>query len=208
MIKADWKNSSGGLSVVFVLAADATKSVVGPEGDIAAALQKNRAGLTIADDADLSHLGGSRCAILESMLGLRKLLRARRSGSLLALTVAYSLAVQAMMASVGFSMSAPDQGGHVICSFTSGPSAHTPATSGDRQNPGPQPHCPFCFIAAQSAGLIATMGEALAFPAYAGMQIADKFSVHIGDKALVSQFRARGLSKLGVAMTNAPENRR
>jgi hypothetical protein len=35
------------------------------------------------------------------------------------------------------------------------------------------------------------MGEALAFPAYAGMQIADKFSVHIGDKALVSQFRRK-----------------
>ena len=47
--------------------------------------KKNRAGLTIPDDADLSHLGGSRCAILKSMLGLRKLLRARRSGSLLAL---------------------------------------------------------------------------------------------------------------------------
>jgi hypothetical protein len=125
------------------------------------------------------------------MLGLRKLLRARRSGSLLALTVAYSLAVQAMMASVGLSMSAPDQGGQVTCSFTSGPSAHTPATSGDRQNPGPQPRCPFCFIAAQSAGHIATMGEALAFPAYAGMQIADKFSVHIGYKALVSQFRRK-----------------
>ena len=96
-----------------------------------------------------------------------------------------------MMASVGLSMSAPDQGGHVICSFTSGPSAHTPATSGDRQNPGPQPHCPFCFIAAQSAGHIATMGEALPLPAYGGMQIADKFSVHIGDKALVSQYRRK-----------------
>jgi hypothetical protein len=35
------------------------------------------------------------------------------------------------------------------------------------------------------------MGEAPAFPAYAGMQIADKFSVHIGDKALVSQFRRK-----------------
>jgi hypothetical protein len=96
-----------------------------------------------------------------------------------------------MMASVGLSMSAPDQGGHVICSFTSGPIAHKPATSGDRQNPGPQPHCPFCFIASQIAGHIATMGEALAFPAYAGMQIADKFSLHIGDKALVSQFRRK-----------------
>jgi hypothetical protein len=73
-----------------------------------------------------------------------------------------------MMASVGLSMSAPDQGGHVICSFTSGPSAHT-----------------------QTAEHIATMGEAPAFPAYAGMQIADKFSVHIGDKALVSQFRRK-----------------
>jgi hypothetical protein len=96
-----------------------------------------------------------------------------------------------MMASVGLSMSAPDQGGQVICSFTSSPSAHTPATSGDRQNPGPQPHCPFCFIAAQSTGHIATMGEAPAFAAYAGVQIADKFSVHIGDKALVWQFRRK-----------------
>jgi hypothetical protein len=75
-----------------------------------------------------------------------------------------------MMASVGLSMSAPDQRGHIICSFTSGPSAHTPATSG---------------------GHIATMGEALPLPAYGGMQIADKFSVHIGDKALVSQYRRK-----------------
>ena len=55
---------------------------------------KNRAGLTIPDDADLSHLGGSRRAILQSMLGLRKLLRARQSGRLLDLTVAYSLEIR------------------------------------------------------------------------------------------------------------------
>ena len=35
------------------------------------------------------------------------------------------------------------------------------------------------------------MGEALPLPAYGGMQIADEFLVHIGDKALVSQFRRK-----------------
>ena len=119
------------------------------------------------------------------MLGLRKLLRARRSGSLLALTVAYSLAVQAMMASVGLSMSAPDQA-HSSFSFRPRLSPHTATV-----NPRPQPHCPFCFIAAQSAGHIATMGEAPAFPAYAGMQIADKFRSISATKRLFRSFAVR-----------------
>jgi hypothetical protein len=83
--------------------------------------------------------------------------------------VAYALAVQAMMASVGLGMSAgasPD--GFVLCSFASDQTAKEPARDGGRK-PTPAPQCPFCFVAAQSTGHIATVGDAPAFPAYAGL---------------------------------------
>lgn len=106
----------------------------------------------------------------------------------MALTVAYSLAIQAMMASIGFGMSAgaaSDQLGFVLCSYASHQSAPAP---GDRQ--APTPPCPFCFVAAQSAGHVATAGEAPAFPAYAGSLIA-ALSQPLGDGTLVRQFRHR-----------------
>ena len=106
----------------------------------------------------------------------------------MAVYVAYSLAIQAMMASVGLGMSAaaaPDQASFVLCSFASHHAAPAP---GDRQTPTPQ--CPFCFVAAQSAGHVATAGEAPAFPAYAGSLIA-AVSHRIGDGVFVPQFRHR-----------------
>jgi hypothetical protein len=99
---------------------------------------------------------------------LRQFVRLRSRGGLLAVFVAYSLAIQAMMASVGLGMSAGDDG-FVLCSFASHQIADEPARDNGRQKPGPAPECPFCFVAAQSAGHIATMGEAPAFPAYAGL---------------------------------------
>jgi hypothetical protein len=91
----------------------------------------------------------------------------------LAVCVAYSLAIQAMMASVGLGMSADawaDRGGFVLCSFfASHQTPHEPTRDGGRQKPSPAPQCPFCFVAAQSGGHIATIGEAPAFPAYAGL---------------------------------------
>jgi len=104
------------------------------------------------------------------MKRLRQFVGSRSSGSLLAVFVAYSLAIQAMMASVGFGMSAggsPD--GFVLCRFAFHQTANEPVRDGGRQKPNPAPQCAFCFVAAQSAGHVATTAETLALPAYAGL---------------------------------------
>lgn len=108
----------------------------------------------------------------------------------MALSVAYSLAIQAMMASIGLGMSAgvaSDQLGFILCSYASHRTAPAP---GDRQTPASAPQCPFCFVAAQSAGHVATAGEATAFPVYAGLVIA-ALSQPLGDGTFVPQFRHR-----------------
>ena len=110
----------------------------------------------------------------------------------MAVCVVYSLAIQALMASVGLGMSAgvaPGQAGFVLCSFASDQSANAPARDRDRRKPS-SPQCPFCFVAAQSAGHVASTGEAPAFPAYAGMLIAT-ISDPIGEGALVPHCRHR-----------------
>lgn len=106
------------------------------------------------------------------MFGLRQFVRSRRSSRLLVLWIAYSLAIQAIIASVGLGMSAfaatrPD--GFVICGHAS---AGTPAPGGDPQNSGRMPPCPFCFVAVQSAGYVPLVAEAPALPIYAGLPIA------------------------------------
>jgi hypothetical protein len=110
----------------------------------------------------------------------------------LAVYVANLVAIQAMMASVGLGMSAGallDRTGLVLCSFASN-HADAPAQDSDRQKPNPAPQCPFCFIGAQSAGNVATVGKVSAIPAYVGLPIA-AISDPIGDTAFVSQFRHR-----------------
>jgi hypothetical protein len=73
------------------------------------------------------------------------------------------------MASVGLGMSVgASPGRFVLCSFASHQTAE-PTRDGGRQKPSPAPQCPFCFVAAQIAGHVATTGEAPAFPAYAGL---------------------------------------
>jgi len=112
----------------------------------------------------------------------------RSRGGLLAVYLAYALAIQALMASVGLGMSAgapPDQAGFVLCSFASYRTAPDPA---HRQSPPPQ--CPFCFVAAQSAGHVATAGEAPAFPAYAGIVISS-LSQPTAEGIFVAQSRHR-----------------
>jgi hypothetical protein len=104
----------------------------------------------------------------------------------LAVCIAYALAMQALMASVGLGMSAvaaPGQPGFVICHFAS-----TPAPDRDRQRPNPEPQCPFCFVAAQSAGHVALVGEATALPAYTGLFVASLLNP-IGAGIFVPQFR-------------------
>jgi hypothetical protein len=124
------------------------------------------------------------------MRRLRQFVRTQSRGGLLAVYVAYSLALQATMASIGLGMSvstAPDRVGFVLCGVTS---HRTAPASGDRHTPAPAPQCPFCFVAAQSTGHVATTGEAPAFPAYACVPIA-AISHPIGDGTFVSQFRHR-----------------
>jgi hypothetical protein len=109
----------------------------------------------------------------------------------LAVYVAYALAIQAMMASVGLGMSAsatPERTDNVLCSFAFNQNANVRVREDDRQKPGPAPQCPFCFIAAQSARDIAALGAAPAFPAYAGLLIA-RISDPSGDGVFVPQFR-------------------
>ena len=104
------------------------------------------------------------------MRRLRQFIRLRSRGGFLAVFVAYALAVQVMMASVGLGMSAgasPD--GFVLCSFTSHQTANEPARDNGRHKPTPAPQCPFCFVAAQSAGHIAAIGEVPSFPPYAAL---------------------------------------
>src|SRR5215472_7012011 len=100
------------------------------------------------------------------MFGLRQFIRSGRSSRLLALWIAYSLAIQALMASVGLGMSAfaaPGPDDFLLCSHASGSG---PVSRGDHQNRKPSPACPFCFVATRSAGDIPLMSAAPAFPVY------------------------------------------
>ena len=109
----------------------------------------------------------------------------------MAVFVAYSLAIQAMMVSVGLAMSAgADRAGLIVCSPGSNQTANMPARDSDRQKPNPETQCPFCFIATQSAGHVAIASEGLAFPAYFGLLTAAVLDP-IGDEAFVSRFRHR-----------------
>ena len=129
---------------------------------------------------------------MATMKAVRNLIRRRWLGGTLALSVAYVLAIQAVMASVGLGMSAASASGQtdfVICSFAPGPSSNGPATNNDQNAPGHRPQCPFCFVAAQSAGHLATIGEVTFFPAYARLQVTDALYGHFGDRGFVLQFR-------------------
>lgn len=102
------------------------------------------------------------------MFRLRQLRQSKRLSRVLAVCVAYALAIQAMMASVGTGMSAfaaPGDAGFVICGQVSTP-------TGDHHAPNPAPQCPFCFVAAQSAGHLALTGEAPAAPVYTALAFA------------------------------------
>jgi hypothetical protein len=87
-------------------------------------------------------------------------------------------------------MSAGAVSGFVLCSFVSNQNANAPVRDEDRQKPSPAPQCPFCFIAAQSAGHVATVGAAPICPACAGLLIG-AISDRIGNQAFVSRLRPR-----------------
>jgi len=128
---------------------------------------------------------------MESMIGVRNLIRSR-SGRALALCIAYSLAIQALIASVGLGMSAAAAPGHVdfvICSIASGSGSSAQGSQDDRNRPNPRPECPFCFVAAQSAGHVATIDGGPASPVFAGLQIAGAVPGFNYDGTLVPPFR-------------------
>jgi hypothetical protein len=124
------------------------------------------------------------------MRSLRRFIRTRSSGGLVAVCVAYSLAIQALMMSVGLGMSAAAApGDFFICGLAAGPGVHAPVPRGDRQNPAPRPECPFCFVAAQSAGHIATMHDGPAVPSYVGIPIPAGLLDHFATGLFIPQFR-------------------
>jgi hypothetical protein len=128
------------------------------------------------------------CANYRTMLGLRTFIRRRRLSTLLAVCVAYSLAIQALIASVGLGMSAyaaPNQDGLVICSHLS---AQAQLPGGKDQKPSRVPECPFCFVAAHSTGSFSLADNAPAFPAYAGVFVAVDLD-HSGQTGFVAQYR-------------------
>jgi hypothetical protein len=125
------------------------------------------------------------------MTRLRQFVQSRSRGGLLAVYVAYALAIQTMMASVGLGMSASaaaERTDNILCSFAFNQTGNVPVRDDDRQKSAPQ--CPFCFVAAQSANHLATVGEVSAFPAYDGLSIAT-ISDPIGDGAFVPKVRYR-----------------
>ena len=80
------------------------------------------------------------------------------SRRLVAAVLAYLLAVQGLIASVGLGMSAAAGELDVaICATVAGRGIEAPP-AGDRRHHGDErPQCPFCFVAAQSSGLLATL---------------------------------------------------
>ena len=144
---------------------------------------------------DCNFFGVRPCAdvcYLKVMLGVRKFVRSQLSGGLLAVGVAYLLAAQALMASVGLGMSAASASGQadfVICSFAFGASHYSPVRNGDQKKPDRQPQCPFCCIAANNAGHSATIAEVMASPAYARLFLASLLHRRVADRVLIPPFR-------------------
>ena len=89
----------------------------------------------------------------------------------------------------GMSAAASGQAGFVLCSGAHEPSVQTPAGPDDRQSPTPQPECPFCFVAAQSAADIGLTAHGTPVPAYAGLPIAGSLHDPFAETVVVPVFR-------------------
>lgn len=119
------------------------------------------------------------------MIGLRRFIRSRLCSRVFAVWIAYSLAIQALMAGVGLGMSAfaaPRPDVAIVCSHAS---AETP--SGGRQNRDSAPFCPFCFVAAQSARYIPLVADAPALLRHGSLPIA-VVADRIADAGFVPHF--------------------
>jgi hypothetical protein len=154
-----------------------------------------------ADDADEAEAILLRTAsypvlAFDQMVGIRKLIRARWSGRLLAVGLAYLLAIEALIASVGLGMSAttsPGQTAFSICSSISDRGIVAPSDDSDRSKSSHQTQCPFCFLAAQSAVHLATIGDGFACSAYADLQVAElQYGNYDGGISTPASYRTSG----------------
>lgn len=75
--------------------------------------------------------------------------------------------------------------GFVICGLVSG---HSGAPAGDRKDQNPAPQCPFCFVAAQTAGNTALAGEAPAVLPYASTPVVAVLD-RAGDRTFIPAVR-------------------
>ena len=118
---------------------------------------------------------------------MRKFDGPRRWGALVSIGAAYALAMQALLASVGFGMSAvaSAQDGLVLCLHV----PDLPSTTPHDKTPHPRPQCPFCFISAQSSCQVATATSVPILPAYAGQPLAGQLAGDPSGHTYIPQFR-------------------
>jgi len=110
------------------------------------------------------------------MVGMRKFGN-RWAGRIFAVLLAYLLAAEGLVASVGFGMSAElaTQPQFSICNSITDYGVVTPPSNTDPNRSGHQSRCPFCFVAAQSAGHLITIGDPPASLAFAELRITGSY---------------------------------
>lgn len=109
------------------------------------------------------------------MQRLRPLIFATAPGRFLALTLAYALAFQALVSSVGIGMSGGSTSGpagFILCHDQHDDSAAPPTRPADRQQPSPGQNCPFCLMAAQNSATPGAMPDLATAPVYVASLIA------------------------------------
>ena len=124
------------------------------------------------------------------MQALRKFGGRRHWGALVSISVAYALAMQALLASVGFGMSAmvvSGQDGTVLCLHA--PDSPSTTSHDNDKTPHPRPQCLFCFISAQSSCPTAAATSVPILPAYAGQPLAGQLAGDPGGHTYIPQFQ-------------------
>ncbi len=110
----------------------------------------------------------------------------------MAVVLAYALALQGLIASVGLGMSAASAAGNidlVVCSSVAYAGIAASPAGGGRDKNDHRPQCPFCFVAAQSAGFPATPGDAAVVPVSAARNVSRLRYGIAGSRVVVSSLR-------------------
>jgi len=118
--------------------------------------------------------------------------RSRGRRRIIAGVLAYLLALQGLIASVGLGMSAAsaaDGIGFVLCSPVTDARPAAPLDSGSQDRSDHRPQCPFCFVAAQSAGFLATPGDATIVPADVAREVSALRYGTTGGRIIASSLR-------------------